>query len=1572
MVDHFTKKSRSPASRGWLALPVIGGLLLAAGHASAQTPPAMFTHVVSTANDSVTVDFVLRPIRSSNFGVIIQQADGSYANHAADVPRTYLGTVRERPGALAAGLLRANGTVWARVSFENGGTWISRGGVATSNGYHPTPQWPTLVLGEGGAGTNVFGVEVGIDATYRHYAASGGTVEGVLDGAEFSIMSGNLPYLRDAGIEHRLGKLVVRASQDQDPYVPDGTNVSRLLERVRAIWNNQPEVIGSTHRQASVIHSGLNGGLAYVGTIGTIARYAVCDSDNGDFSLVWRHEVGHNWSSNHFEGGGRPEGSTIMSGNSLSRFSSSELVRIVAHRNSRGGLQNLGPYPLPLPPRANQDTAFFLRNTPVTIDVLRNDSDMNGEALSLLTIEETTALGGSVTRLEGAGPGGRDVLRYTPPPALGSGTDWFHYRIGDSSGMEAVGFAMVRPRAMGLTLADHWRLDDGAGTAAVNQVRASHNGTRQNGVLPAQPGATPVTRTGMYFDGADDRVSIPAPNYNTAALTMTAWIKRNGNQNDSAPVVFSRPSFFTAAGIGFGSDNGLRYHWNNMAPTWQPSPALVPPDNEWCLVALSVGPTGAELFLRGPDGLQSARNAVPHSAASFNSAMYLGHDTGGSSRHFKGWMDDVRIYRNTLTGADIESLYQQAVNPPELTLTEPVDGAVVPGLDIPVAAAVASSGELVDRVDFVGDGVVLATDSSAPYESGIPLLGAGGRELFARATFGDWGYQVDSAPVALTVLPPHPPVVSVTASPPASKWGPTPGIFTFTRDHGYGEVTVSFILSGNAVAGVDYEPLPVSITFEEGQLTQTLEVMPVAATPDAAHETLTLTLEPGSGYGIGTSDATLVIGDHATYIWTQNAGGSWNTAGNWNTNPDAPVFGPDVVVDFSQININGNRDLNLGSTGKIVGRIIFGDRTTPSNHWDIIAQNGPLTLQSTIGKPVIETKDWQSIISVRLAGTQGFEKTGPTMLRLNNSDNPITGEILVSEGVLQIRDGSLNGPTVFSGGTMSQRSLRITGPGLVDLPRLGASGNPTVTWSLPAITLENAGTLRFRNNNHSLAAALTIGAGGGRIMNTGGSGEQNITLSGALSGAGALVFSAENGTTRQISVSGSNNTFSGDWTVSHSDDGTAILRAGAANALGAGSVTVGSGGQLLNSTVAGLDSLAGVVLDGTNATLKLDQPWNNPAAGLTLNDETSVAEVGNTASVIGNLSGVPFATLWGSGTGSALTVNQTTNQEFAGAIGPELHLIKAGPAALTLSGVLDEGVRLTVAQGAVELAMEPAVITSVTQTGGTLDLRLADEITPALTLTGDYAHTGGVLRVGLPVGGLVTGEPYPLVEYEGLLTGQPPVEFAEPVSATVDYGSGSNSVITVTFLEGMELNVEASPPEGGTVSGSGFYEAGAEAAITATPAPGWRFAGWEGEGLLNPDDPAGSVIMDEPKTVTAHFITDFEAWARSHDLIDDDALPQSDPDADGMSNDLEFRFGFDPKDPESRLKLSIKTAPDGSLELTINRVITEGTFMIETAPSPAGPWVDGTPVTVTAPEWNHTVTVPKGGNSGFFRLRYSL
>ncbi len=105
-------------------------LVFAQAPLAAQAPVTFTTDVSRTADLKATVDFTLFPIRNSNFEVTLVGADGSFTTHIPLAPRTYLGRVRGHPGAIACGWLRPDGTLFARVAFEDGNEWSSKGGNA--------------------------------------------------------------------------------------------------------------------------------------------------------------------------------------------------------------------------------------------------------------------------------------------------------------------------------------------------------------------------------------------------------------------------------------------------------------------------------------------------------------------------------------------------------------------------------------------------------------------------------------------------------------------------------------------------------------------------------------------------------------------------------------------------------------------------------------------------------------------------------------------------------------------------------------------------------------------------------------------------------------------------------------------------------------------------------------------------------------------------------------------------------------------------------------------------------------------------------------------------------------------------------------------------------------------------------------------------------------------------------------------------------------------------------------------------------------------------------------------------
>jgi regulation of enolase protein 1 (concanavalin A-like superfamily) len=101
---------------------------------------------------------------------------------------------------------------------------------------------------------------------------------------------------------------------------------------------------------------------------------------------------------------------------------------IVPEDGSGGGSSNQ-------PPIANDDSAATEVNTPVTIDVLANDSDSENGLLSINSFEATSTEGGSISLDDGGTPSNSadDQLIYTPPDNL-SGSDSFSYTIADDQG----------------------------------------------------------------------------------------------------------------------------------------------------------------------------------------------------------------------------------------------------------------------------------------------------------------------------------------------------------------------------------------------------------------------------------------------------------------------------------------------------------------------------------------------------------------------------------------------------------------------------------------------------------------------------------------------------------------------------------------------------------------------------------------------------------------------------------------------------------------------------------------------------------------------------------------------------------------------------------------------------------------------------------------------------------------------------------------------------------------------------------------------------------------------------------
>lgn len=633
--------------------------------------------------------------------------------------------------------------MYYRVTFEDGQEWAFDGQFTEvlcdrDNFFNCAPisttTFPGQVIGAGGASNVLYGVEVGVDLPFHRFAENHNSdAADALAMIEYSIMSTNGLYMREAGIQHQLGLVVIRASQAQDPYAQfrgqpsancQGSVLPQHCDLLNEVTNQWDNVLDSTtHDMALVVNETGGAGLANVGVVANPRGYSSNDaSQRGDFTRVFRHEGGHNWSLGHYDGNA-PEGGTINSNNNLNRMSGPEQALVVNFRNQQiQSFENLGSTTVPIAPQAATDSAWASNTTDTIIDVLANDHDANGEALTLVSVKSTSelGLGGSISIAPGQGANGRDAIRYSGPKvsSLGTAIDRFTYRIRDASGLESVGYLFVRLADLGPDYSQNF-------TSFADGVRDLGDGSIMTDVwqsatptVQVQEQALRLTPDELWHFGA---FTVPKLNLNTgfqasfrykisAASTPADGLVfnfgdpiPNGNSNtlggfDSGLAIefntFNQQGYVVRVD-GIEVANGFVSNLNFVDNTWHDVVVKWESAN---LLTLTVD--GATVFNRLPTtGLTAAADDMVAFSAK----------TGGFSELVL--IDDVNVGAITATTTNVAPL----VNVTSSTLTV-ADSNSLAGELVSLSATASDSDGNLQTTEWIVGGQVVATGSTAAFE----------------------------------------------------------------------------------------------------------------------------------------------------------------------------------------------------------------------------------------------------------------------------------------------------------------------------------------------------------------------------------------------------------------------------------------------------------------------------------------------------------------------------------------------------------------------------------------------------------------------------------------------------------------------------------------------------------------------------------------------------------------------------------------------------------------------------------------------------------------------------------------
>jgi len=385
-------------------------------------------------------------VRGPNFEVKVQDSTGAYTVYQAGEVRTYIGTVDEFPDAVVAGFMNRSNQLEAKIFLDRGKTITTKAGAGTGTGgtaapglVFPSPNETYITTKN-----SVFRYTNAIDVSNNYFASSyiGSDINIALDRIEYTLCKVKVIYLRDVCIMPCLGRVIIRTSAAKCPYAGI-TSVYNAISLISTEWNNNQK----DAKRFIASETDTRGGAAGVGYCpGAYSAWGAGSA--GDLEATARHELGHNWSALDYHAGssaGCPEGPTVMCGNSISRFAGNTAASILKYRDGKTkNLDSLGNYTkIKIPPYARLDPVTVNSgNTSTLIDVLNNDLDCNGDALTLVKVDSLSKNGTAISRSIGTGPGGRDQVQYGK--SSGTGVDYFYYKIADASGKTSTGLVLIQ------------------------------------------------------------------------------------------------------------------------------------------------------------------------------------------------------------------------------------------------------------------------------------------------------------------------------------------------------------------------------------------------------------------------------------------------------------------------------------------------------------------------------------------------------------------------------------------------------------------------------------------------------------------------------------------------------------------------------------------------------------------------------------------------------------------------------------------------------------------------------------------------------------------------------------------------------------------------------------------------------------------------------------------------------------------------------------------------------------------------------------------------------------------------
>lgn len=230
-------------------------------------------------------------------------------------------------------------------------------------------------------------------------------------------------------------------------------------------------------------------------------------------------------------------------------------------------------------------------------------------------------------------------------------------KINSANIAKAKTFAASVENNLSINQVGKWSFEDGSGITAKDISGYSNNGTLSGGATWQTPSQCGLGLGGcLSFDGVSSRITVGDNDIFdlVSSFTIMAWIKPN---NLDTGTIVRKPSaysfYFTTTQGGLDI-----YNWSSdVRITCLKSKFTI---GQWAHVAVSYNGTKATIYKDGT-------SCVSGTTANFGTTgtdVFIGGDTG---LFFNGLIDEVSIYNQALSLAQIQELYAQGLGKHQLT-----------------------------------------------------------------------------------------------------------------------------------------------------------------------------------------------------------------------------------------------------------------------------------------------------------------------------------------------------------------------------------------------------------------------------------------------------------------------------------------------------------------------------------------------------------------------------------------------------------------------------------------------------------------------------------------------------------------------------------------------------------------------------------------------------------------------------------------------------------------------------------------------------------------------------------------